>query len=190
MKITWMQPYYDLVLNKIPLDTESLIDVGSGYGIFGYIISKARNLKSLTSIEPFDYSVDFYDTNHKITWQEFYKSKLNLDKVDVIISTEMIEHLSKKDALLFLHQAKQKAKKVIIVTPYSFENQNAYDDNKYQKHNCVISVNDFITEGYKVELLGVFSVKGLIARLYFHYKWVRVLRFFGIKPTNIIGVFK
>jgi len=190
LKITWVQPYYDLILDKVPLDTESLIDVGSGYGIFGYILSKSRNIKNLISIEPFDYPVELYNTNHKMTWQKFYKSKLNLDKVDVIICTEMIEHLSKKDALLFLQQTKRKAKKVIIVTPYSFENQDAYDNNEYQKHQCVLSVNDFITEGYKVELLGVFKVKGLIARLYFHYKWARILRFFGINPTNIIGVFK
>ena len=60
MKITWIQSYYDVLLQHIPLDTESLIDVGSGYGVFGYILSKARSIKSLISIEPYDYETSHY----------------------------------------------------------------------------------------------------------------------------------
>lgn len=188
MKITWIQPYYDIILGHIPLDTESLIDVGSGYGIFGYILSRARSIKSLISVEPFDYETTHYDSQNRMTWQKFYQ--MNPDQVDVIVSTEMIEHLSKEDAILFLQQAKKKARKVVIATPYTFEEQTSYDDNNYQIHRCLVTPADFINEGYDIRYVSTVSVKGLVMRLWYHHKWQKYLNLLGIKPTNIIGVWK
>ena len=183
-----MQQYYDIILSLVPIETKSLIDVGSGYGIFGYILSRARNINPLISIDPFDYKINHYNVNHKLTWQEWFKDFLG--EVDVIVSTEMIEHMSKEDAILFLKQAKTRAKKVIIATPFVFENQKAYDDNKYQIHCCVLSTVDFIRLGYNVMFMGVFNMKGISFRLYYNPKWNGILKLFGIKPSNIIGVYQ
>ena len=191
MKITWIQPYYDLILYHVPIDTESLIDVGSGYGVFGYILSKARDIKRLISIEPFDYTTSHYNEQHKMTWGEYYKT--DPDPVDVIVSTEMIEHLTKEDALLFLQQVKKKAKTVIIATPFKFSDQDAYDDNDYQKHKCVLTVKDFEDHGYKVSLMGVWggiASRYFATRFYYNIKISTVLKLLGVKPSNIIGVWK
>ena len=191
MKITWIQPYYDLILYHVPKDTESIIDVGSGYGVFGYILSKARDIKRLISIEPFDYSTPQYNESHNMTWQEYYKT--DPDSVDVIVSTEMIEHLEKEDALLFLEQAKKKSKTVIIATPFKFSDQDAYDDNDYQKHRCVLTVKDFEDHGYKVSLMGVWggiASRYFATRFYYNIKISTVLKLLGVKPSNIVGVWK
>ena len=188
MKITWMQPYYDIILSHVPIGTKSLIDVGSGYGIFGYILSKARDITKLVSVEPFDYDTPQYTESIKSTWQKFYNT--SPDRVDVIVSTEMIEHLTKEDAILFLKQAKCLADRVVIATPYKYEDQEKYDGNEYQVHRCVISTADFYNEGYDVRYMSTLNIRGLTARIHYHPKWQRYIKLIGIAPTNIIGVYK
>ena len=191
MKITWIQPYYDLLLDHIPLDTETLIDVGSGYGIFGYIISKARNVKKLISIDPFNYIVPHYTDHYCRTWQEFYLS-ISFDfKVDVIVSTEMIEHMDKGEAMMFLDQVKKVADKVIIATPYKFEEQEPYDGNEFQLHKCVITSDDLKELGYSVYYFGTssFPPKVRASRKLYQTRKVSKIKF-GMKPTNLIGVWE
>lgn len=186
MTITWVQPYYDLILNKIELDTEILIDVGSGQGILGYMISRARDIATLISVEPYkQYNQPHFNKQYNMTWHDFIE--LTDYKADVIISTEMIEHMEKKDALLFLEQVKSRAVKVIIVTPYYFSEQEKYDDNDLQSHRCSISVNEFKENGYNVTLVGSFITRHVIARVCYNSKLRFLLGLIGIKPTNIIA---
>ena len=186
-KITWIQPYYDLVLNKIPVDAKSILDVGSGYGIFGFIMEKARGAV-VSSIEPFEYDTSHYNYTYRMTWQQWYNDTIKKqNKFDVIVSTEMIEHMTHEDAMAFLDTARLRADKVIVATPYEFEEQDAYDDNEFQVHRCKVTVEDFIRHEYKVQLLGTFRFKGMTARVLYHPKWINILRLIGVKPTNIIG---
>ncbi|HSA76901.1 MAG TPA: methyltransferase domain-containing protein [Nitrosarchaeum sp.] len=183
MKITWIQPYYDLILNEIPVDAKTILDVGAGYGIFGYIMKKARTA-TISAVEPFDYPLGVYDFLFTTTWQKFHDEK----NYDVIVSTEMIEHMSHDDAIAFLDSARHRAKKVIVATPYSFERQEAYDGNQYQIHKCVVSLDDFKDNGYKTKLLGTLCFRGLVCRVYFHPRLKPLMKILGVKITNIIGV--
>jgi len=42
-RITWISPYLDIVLDEIPVDVKSILEVGCGSGIFGFIIKKNGN---------------------------------------------------------------------------------------------------------------------------------------------------
>ena len=188
-EITWMQPYYDLILNKIPLDTDLLIDVGSGYGVLGYILSQTRDIATMISVDPVKrYDQPFFKKQYNMTWAVFNKHEEF--HVDVIVSTEMIEHMDKKDALLFLDEVKWRSRKVIIATPYYFTEQEKYDENEFQSHRCSISVNEFKEKGYDVTLVGSFITRFLIARVSYNPKLVNMLKLIGIKPTNIIAEWK
>ena len=199
MKITWIQPYYDLILYHVPVNAKKILDVGSGYGIFGYILKKARSGSVVEAIEPFDYEYEHYDHRFKMTWEEFYQSYYDefvngkFTKFDCIVSTEMIEHMDKENALLFLEQVKTISNKVIIATPYLFSDQEAYDDNEFQKHRCVITVKEFTQRGYKVSLMctwmGIAS-RYFASRLYYNSKISPILKLLGVRPTNIIGVWQ
>jgi hypothetical protein len=92
--ITWIQPYYDLVLNKIPIGCKTVLDVGAGYGIFGFIIKQSRKC-TIDAVEPFDYLNKHYDHVFKLEWKDFHNGYVGSDtsKYDVLVSTEMIEHL-------------------------------------------------------------------------------------------------
>lgn len=187
MKITWIQPYYDLILNEIPLNAKVILDVGAGYGIFGFILKKSRDVE-VTAIEPFDYDLDHYDFSYQMTWDKFYNSvKLYGLKYDVLVSTEMIEHLRKPQAVSFLGEVKDRANHIIIATPYNWEQQEHYDGNEFQEHKCLVTINDFKYHNYKVKLLGTITIKGLVGRIYFHPKWLKILKLIGVKPTNIIA---
>ena len=135
--ITWIQPYYDLVLNMIPKDTKTILDVGSGYGIFGYILRKSRDLDLLVSLDPFHYFHGHYDKSYITTWKDYYQN--HSQYTDVLVSTEMIEHLPKSEALTFLNEAKVSTQHVIIATPFEFTNQESYDNNEYQRHRCNVT---------------------------------------------------
>jgi len=148
MDITWIQPYYHIILGYIPETPKTILDVGAGYGIFGYIIKKTRNTQ-LTAIEPF-YDDLPHDLVFKMTWKEWYEK--HKTHYDVLIATEMIEHLPEDEALLFLKQAKETADVVVIATPLKFEEQKAYDNNEYQKHLCAVSKEQFMEEGYSIFL--------------------------------------
>lgn len=187
-EITWIQPYYDLILNEIPLDAKTVLDVGAGYGVFGSILKKSRDIITY-AVEPFkEYDLSHYDQVINLTWNDFFENCFDEAKpFDVLVSTEMIEHLPKPHAINFLSQAKQAAKKVIIATPYHWEQQEAYDGNEYQRHNCVMTVKNFTDNGYTVRLLGIITKRGLTSRVYFHPRWLKFLEMIGLKTTNIIA---
>lgn len=144
--ITWIQPYYHLILDRVPRDATTFLDVGAGSGIFGFILSRTRDHTRLDAIEPFGYDLNHFDNVYRMSWKEWYKTQPV--PYDVIVSTECIEHMDKENALSFLDEVKLIAKNIIIATPISFEEQKAYDGNDYQRHKCVISEAEFVERGY------------------------------------------
>jgi len=144
--ITWVQPYYHIILDLIPRESKTILDVGAGYGIFGYILKKTR-AAIITSIEPF-YNDLPHDINYKITWDAWLSNHAQYH--DVVVATEFIEHLEKSRALHFLEDVKKICNKSIIATPLEFEEQPTYDGNLRQIHQCLITEKDFMDKGYKV----------------------------------------
>lgn len=143
--ITWIQPYYHILLGYIP-NCKTVIDVGAGYGIFGYIIRKTRDLERFDAIEPFYTDLAHYDNVYHSTWKD---TVLDI-KYDMLVATEVIEHMEKEDAIQFLDDVKLYANKILIATPKEYEQQPEYDGNPLQIHKCVITREDFIQHGYNV----------------------------------------
>ena len=180
--ITWISPYLDIVLDEVSLDAKKILEVGCGYGIFGFILKKTRRDATVEGIEPFDYSLGHYDKLYKMDWKTFFKD--NEYDYNVIICNETVEHMEKCDALDFLDQAKSIAPKVIVGTPYQFDQQDAYDGNPYQVHKCVITEKDFHKKGYVTKRLG-FSKNGI---RYYHEPSIQS-KLLRVTPMNIIAVY-
>ena len=189
-KITWIEQYYDYILSLIPKDTESVLDIGTGSGIFGYILTKTRSIKKLDAIEPFAYDLSIYNNVHIGTWSDFYElSKHNrIDYFDVAVGLEVIEHMKKQDALEFLDKVKKIAKKVIITTPFKFEEQDAYDGNEYQKHRSFITLKEFEHWDYKCWIMCTKNLKGVMARVIVNKKLLPIARLLRLEPKNIIAI--
>lgn len=213
-KITWIEPYFDIILNEIPNDSKSVLDVGTGSGVFGFIVKKTKDV-CVHGIEPFDYDLSHYDASFKYTWETFHE--LNPDnKYDVLVSTEMIEHMEIHEAKDFLREAKAHADKVIITTPYFWHEQPAYDDNPYQVHQSLITPEIFKENGYSVSYIGtgVFPPRpkaikkiyqnnkkklnsiGITAtptaqsRFFFNDKLIPFYKLIGVRPSNIVAIWK
>lgn len=189
-KITWIQPYYDLILNLIPVDSQTILDVGAGSGIFGFIMKKTRSAV-ITAIEPFEeYNLSHYDNVIKEKWQNISTNALTDRQYDVVTALEVIEHLPRQDVLPFLKWCKYIGKRVIITTPYRFEQQPAYDNNILQIHQSLVTMNDFEQENYKTYLFGTLNMKLLNVKFLINKRFEPLIKRIKIaKITNIIGVY-
>ncbi len=176
----------DLVLDEIPIDAKRILEVGCGSGIFGFILKKTRTAVIL-GVEPFEYELGHYDYIYDMTWTEWFeKTSISEKSFDVIVCNETIEHMEKRDALRFLDEVKTRANKIIIGTPYKWDQQEAYDNNSYQVHKCVISKEEFEDHGYDVKQVGVNLKNGI--RMY--SKSTRYSKVLNINPTNLIAIYQ
>jgi hypothetical protein len=185
VRITWISPYLDIVLDEIPTDSKKILEVGCGSGIFGYILKKTRPDATLHGVEPFDYPLDHYDQIFRMEWVEFIRR--NKEKYDVLVCNETVEHMEKKDALEFLENASNITGKAIVGTPYKFDQQPAYDNNPYQVHKSVISVKEFKKCGYEPRIIG-FSDKHGKTRMVYSPEKKLYPAILGMIPTNIIAI--
>lgn len=70
---------------------------------------------------------------------------------DAVIALDLIEHLKKKEGLKLLKKMEAVAKKkVIILTPNGFTEQDLAENNPYQIHQSGWQVKDFQKRGYRV----------------------------------------
>lgn len=74
---------------------------------------------------------------------------------DLVLCSEIIEHLDKQDGFTLLENAERwAAKKVIIATPNGYLQQEEYDDNPLQIHKSGWTVDEFEKRGYVVRGIG------------------------------------
>lgn len=76
-----------------------------------------------------------------------FKSK----SFDAVVALDIIEHLNRKEGLNLLENIEKIAKKkIIILTPCGFTDQDPYDNNPFQIHKSGWTVPDFEKKGYHV----------------------------------------
>jgi SAM-dependent methyltransferase len=76
------------------------------------------------------------------------------------IMIDVVEHIKKEDFINFLPKLEKIAKKIIIITPNDFIEQDTYDENIYQRHLSGWTVSDFEELGFKcVGLSGLKSLR-------------------------------
>lgn len=86
-----------------------------------------------------------------------YKNK----SFDAVIALDVVEHLTKNEALKLIKQMENIAvKKVIILTPNGFLKQDEYNGNPYQTHKCGWKKEELEKLGFKV-----YGLRG--------WKWIR-----------------
>lgn len=144
--------YYN-VLTKELKDQESVLDVGCGDNS---PLAKVKKKFRSVGIDAFGPSIkkskknkihDEYRVGDILKLDSFFKPK----SFDAVVALDVVEHFKKKDALKLMKSMEQLArKKVIILTPFGFAKQDAYDGNPYQEHKSGWSISDFTKCGYTV----------------------------------------
>lgn len=164
-EVTWTHKWLAEILEQIPVETNSLIDLGCGRGVVGALMRIYRNPKRLVGIDVFRPYIDF--CRYHNFYDELYQYDLrntplpfNDKEFDVATCIEVIEHLPKNSGLRLLHELERISKKVILTTPNGYLLQKALDDNPFQKHLSGWSAKDFIKLGYEVKGVGDFMFFG------------------------------
>ncbi len=184
-EVTWTHRFLFEILEKIPVKTDSLVDVGCGRGVIGALVRIYRNPKRLVGIDAFRPYLDF--CRHHNFYDELYQYDLtttslpfNDKEFDVATCIEVIEHLPKTNGLSFINELERIAKRVVITTPNIFIPQKTFDSNPFQKHLSIWSTKDFKERGYKVRGAGEFM---------FYGRKIKYLSFFLSKFSYVMPKF-
>jgi 2-polyprenyl-3-methyl-5-hydroxy-6-metoxy-1,4-benzoquinol methylase len=158
---TWTRPFLHELLEEIPKNVESLIDVGCGRGIVGALTRIYRTPARLVGVDIFQDYVDFckrysiYDELHRL---DLRHTPLPFSDREFSVATciETIEHLPKKYGERLLDELHRIADLVIVSTPSAFFRQpkSHVAGNPFQEHVSKWTVEDFRKRGYDVKGVG------------------------------------
>lgn len=155
-------PFFEqpFVSNFTPIVLHGIIaDLGCGKGINGFLIRLSRYLEGakIIGVEINKDCIKF--CNKYNIYDEIIKKPLpNLSfknkSIELVLCTEVIEHLTRKDGLRLLEEIDRVCKgRVIITTPNIFFQTQPGDTE--DKHLSLWTIKDFQSRGYKVYGMGL-----------------------------------
>jgi ubiquinone/menaquinone biosynthesis C-methylase UbiE len=162
--VTWTHSFLRELLHQIPVETNSLLDVGCGRGIIGALMRIYRSPRIVVGADIFDNylafceKMGFYD---KVIKHDL-RNRLPFQDKEFEVSTcvEVIEHLDKDYGISVLSELERVSESVIVTAPTKFFPQRAYDGNVFQKHVCGWSAKELEKRGYTVLGVGKFLFFG------------------------------
>jgi 2-polyprenyl-3-methyl-5-hydroxy-6-metoxy-1,4-benzoquinol methylase len=165
---TWTRPFLHELLEEIPKDVDSLIDIGCGRGIVGALTRIYRTPKRLVGVDIFQDYIDFckkytiYDELHCL---DLRQTPLPFNDHEFTLATciETIEHLPKKQGEQLLDELHRIADTVIVSTPSAYFKQpkSHVEANPFQEHMSKWTVEDFRKRGYEVKGVGELAMHKL-----------------------------
>lgn len=174
-----MSHLYELesfVMRLIPKDRKiSVIDIGCGKGIWGYLLCASReNMTYLCSIDITPTYLKF------VKERNVYDDLVLCDctclpfrdrSFDLVLLSEVLEHLEKKEGYAVLEQLERIARQLIIITvPQGLLKQEGVGGIDAEKHRSAWYANEFKKLGYKVTGIGCRLVKYHLAERH-PYLW-------------------
>ncbi|MDH5374541.1 MAG: class I SAM-dependent methyltransferase [Candidatus Bathyarchaeota archaeon] len=163
-EVIWTHSFLRELLHQIPVETNSLLDVGCGRGIIGALVRIYRSPRIVVGVDIFDdylafcEKMGFYDQLIK----HDLRNRLPFQDKEFEVSTcvEVIEHLDKDCGTSVLSELERISESVIVTAPTKFFPQRAYDGNTFQRHVCGWSAKELKKRGYAVLGVGNFLFFG------------------------------
>ncbi len=144
---------YVLKLVQKNIENQHILDVGCGYGLWGYA------LRINMDFPPTIIGLDVWKPYLAKTKQtrlydgliQGYAPKLPLPNklFDLTICIALLPHLKKTEAVQFLGELERVGRHVIVSTHFGFSSQDDFDGNPCQEHLSSWYPEDFIDKGYK-----------------------------------------
>lgn len=176
--------YIPEVLKHIYLevDPKTILDVGVGFGKWGFLcreyldVEKRRNIQKkdwkvkidgiegykeyIGPVHHYIYNVIILDRAERVMrcLASGEKSERIPDGYDLILAMDIIEHMEKKDAILFLKDCFSVAKNVIISTPLGFRKQDEISGNSLEIHRSGWKISELVKLGFRCKIFSVMSV--------------------------------
>ena len=157
-KITHTHPGIAAILESIPQNVRSVLDIGCGKGLVGALCRLYREPSELLGVDIFDPYLAFcrrtrlYDG---VVRSDVSKAALpfRTKSFDLVTCIEVVEHLSKQEGSRLLDEMDRVGREVLVTTPAHFFHQE-FDDNPWQQHRSVWTVREFEERGYRVHGVG------------------------------------
>jgi len=161
--VVWTHRSLPLILDSIPVNCKSLLDIGCGRGIVGALCRIYRGVDRLVGVDGFEPTLEFCQRTG------FYDRTIlrNLNdtplpfgdlEFEVVTCIEVIEHLEWSAGHRLLDELERIGSQVILTTPNIRFQQSEYDGNGLQRHLSRWSPSDFSGRGYRVYGTGNLNV--------------------------------
>ena len=148
-----------------------ILDVGSGYGKWGFLVKKFFwEISGDPVASPFVAGSDIFPPHlNSLKKMNIYDLLVNSDassmpfkneSFDTVIAVELLEHLNRDNGLNFIEEAKRVAKKRVIISTPNFdslrEGRVGLDGfNKYEGHLSYWTVSELKSLGFKCFGIGL-----------------------------------
>lgn len=154
------KPISDAIEIIMEINPNTILDVGCGFGkwgflcreyleIWGYRYDKSKWIRKIDAVEIYP---NYISQIHKDLYNNIYIENIldyvdKIEKYDLIILGDIIEHFEKEKAIELLDKLSKKAKYILVMTPDGFSpltSSNPYvRENKYEEHKCGFIEEDF-----------------------------------------------
>lgn len=147
---------YPWIIRHLLGNSKTVLDIGCGDGSFMIKINRDKKYE-VTGVDL--YKPDLKQAKQsgaykKIISSDIRKIKFQNKSFDAVLSSQVIEHLNKKDALNLIKKLERFTKcKVILSTPNGFVKYDPFEvinNNKLQEHKSGWKIKEMEELGYKV----------------------------------------
>jgi ubiquinone/menaquinone biosynthesis C-methylase UbiE len=141
-----------ILINLIKkLRPKTIMDIGFGYGKYGFLIREylrekdGANWQPVKKIDGIEAFSNYVSTIQKEIYDNIFigdATNMEIKDYDLYLMIECIEHMNKEKALNLLDRITKKGK-VIVTTPKKYTKQGEMHGNKYEKHISHWTKEDF-----------------------------------------------
>lgn len=154
---------YQAIIRQNLGRVKNVLDIGSGDGRFMQLINwdKKYHVTGVELFEPYVKKSKKTGLYEKILKQDIKKLNIENNAFDAVLSSQVVEHFTKKDGIAMIKNMEKWAKDVVLIgTPRGHFHQEPYDGNELQRHLSEWSVEDFEKLGFQVYGQGLKYVYG------------------------------
>lgn len=162
----------------------SLLDLGCGYGWFAFRIRTELNhgdrmyLVGCDIHEPYLMRIKDLGLYDDLVVCDVRAAPFRAKSVDLILATDLIEHIEKKNGIRLLKDMMIIGRKAIIIsTPLGFKPQGPKHGNPWEEHKSAWNVKDFTLHSFKVHVVRRVDYKLIILFKLIH----KILKSLNIK---------
>lgn len=157
------------ILQKIrETKPRSILDVGAGSGTYSHMLrSSGYHRAAIDAIEVWKPYVEEFNLNNKYR-NVFEEDVRNWDNFnyDLVIFGDILEHMSKEDALKVWEKVSSQARNAVIAIPIIHYHQGAINGNPYEEHvkddwdhDEVMSTFPHIVDSWRGRVVGAYWAK-------------------------------
>jgi 2-polyprenyl-3-methyl-5-hydroxy-6-metoxy-1,4-benzoquinol methylase len=114
---------------------QRILDIGAGSGTYSDALSDAGISVDIDAVEVWKPYIDEFNLQDKYgrVYEEDVRNHNDFN-YDLIIFGDILEHMSKEEALAVWKKVSEQAKNAIIAIPIIHYEQHAINDNPYEEH--------------------------------------------------------